>query len=114
MKANVSDLLKQIPGKVTEDWPMGEPFVEAFRHGSMSVELYVPKDIDTQTPHDRDELYFIYSGQGEFVIAGERHLFAPGMVFFVPAHIEHRFEKFSTDFAAWVVFWGPKGGESSK
>ena len=111
MKANVTDLLKQIPGKVTEDWPLGEPFVEAFRHGSMSVELYAPKDIDIQTPHDQDELYFIHSGQGEVVIAGERHLFAPGMAFFVPAHVDHRFENFTSDFAAWVVFWGPKGGE---
>lgn len=111
MKATLSDLLQQIPGKVTEDWPMGEPFAEAFRHGSMSVEVYAPKEIDVQTPHDQDELYFIHSGQGELVIAGERHLFAPGMVFFVPAHIEHRFENFTPDFAAWVVFWGPKGGE---
>jgi len=111
MKANLSDLLQRIPGKVTEDWPMGEPFTEAFRHGSMSVEVYAPKDIDVQTPHDQDELYFIHAGRGELVIAGERHLFAPGMVFFVPAHVEHRFENFTLDFVAWVVFWGPKGGE---
>ncbi|MCB1984118.1 MAG: cupin domain-containing protein [Nitrosomonas sp.] len=91
---------------------MGEPFVEALRHGSMSVELYAPKDTDVQTPHDQDELYFIHTGRGELIIAGERHLFEPGMVFFVPAHVEHRFENFSNDFAAWVVFWGPKGGES--
>ncbi|MCB1936510.1 MAG: cupin domain-containing protein [Nitrosomonas sp.] len=90
---------------------MGEPFAQAFRHGSMSVEVYAPREMDVQTPHDQDELYFIHSGQGELVIAGERHLFAPGMVFFVPAHVEHRFENFTSDFAAWVVFWGPKGGE---
>jgi hypothetical protein len=23
----------------------------------------------------------------------------------------HRFEEFSADFATWVMFWGPKGGE---
>ena len=23
----------------------------------------------------------------------------------------HRFEHFSSDFATWVVFWGPPGGE---
>jgi hypothetical protein len=33
------------------------------------------------------------------------------MVFFVAAHVEHRFEQFSPDFVTWVVFWGPKGGE---
>lgn len=111
MKATVSELLKRIPGQSTEEWPMGEPFVEALRHGSMSVELYAPKDIDIQTPHDQDELYFIHSGSGELVIAGERHQFVGGMVFFVPAYVEHRFENFSSDFVAWVVFWGQKGGE---
>ncbi|MCW5617923.1 MAG: cupin domain-containing protein [Nitrosomonas sp.] len=111
MKATLTELLERIPGKVTEEWPMGEPFVEAFRHGSMSVEVYAPKDTDIQTPHDQDELYFIHSGQGELVIAGERHRFEPGMVFFVAAHVEHRFEHFSSDFVTWVVFWGPKGGE---
>jgi mannose-6-phosphate isomerase-like protein (cupin superfamily) len=109
MKATVSDLLQRIPGKVTEEWPMGEPF--AFAHGSMSVELYAPRSTDIQTPHDQDELYFIHSGCGEFVMAGERHSFEAGTVFFVPAYVEHRFENFSDDFSTWVVFWGPKGGE---
>jgi len=31
---------------------------------------------------------------------------------FVAAGEEHRFEAFSDDFAAWVVFWGEKGGET--
>lgn len=113
MKATVADLLKRIPGNVTEEWSMGEPFALAFAHGSMSVELYAPRGTDTQTPHDQDELYFIHSGQGEFVVAGERHRFESGTVFFVPAHVEHRFENFSSDFSTWVVFWGPKGGEKS-
>ena len=111
MKATISDLMKRIPGKASAEWPMGEPFVQAFSHGSMSVEVYAPKGIDIQTPHDQDELYFIHSGDGEFVIAGGRQKFEAGTVFFVAAHVEHRFENFSPDFSTWVVFWGPKGGE---
>ena len=30
MKAIISDLMKRIPGKASEEWPMGEPFVQAF------------------------------------------------------------------------------------
>ena len=56
MKATLSDLMQRIPGKVSEEWPRGEPFVQAFAHGSMSVEVYAPKDTDIQTPHDKDEL----------------------------------------------------------
>lgn len=52
MKATLTELMQRIPGQVTEEWPMGEPFAEAFRHGSMSVEVYAPKDTDIQTPHD--------------------------------------------------------------
>jgi mannose-6-phosphate isomerase-like protein (cupin superfamily) len=111
MKATASELLEHIPGEATAEWPMGEPFVSAFAHGSMSVELYSPDGIDTQTPHEQDELYFIHSGHGEFVLAGERHNFEAGTTFFVPANVEHRFENFSSNFSTWVVFWGPKGGE---
>ena len=34
-----------------------------------------------------------------------------GEALFVPAGVEHRFEDFTDDFAAWVVFYGPEGGE---
>lgn len=35
-------------------------------------------------------------------------------VHFVAAGVEHRFEDFTADFATWVVFWGPKGGEQQE
>ena len=41
----------------------------------------------------------------------ERHGFAPGDMLFVPAGTVHRFEDFSDDFATWVIFYGPEGGE---
>jgi mannose-6-phosphate isomerase-like protein (cupin superfamily) len=111
MQASISELLQQLPGKVTEQWPIGERFITALSHGSMSVELYAPIDHDPQTPHPQDELYFIQSGQAELLIEGERHTCSAGMVFFVPAGAIHQFETFSADFTTWVVFWGPVGGE---
>jgi mannose-6-phosphate isomerase-like protein (cupin superfamily) len=51
------------------------------------------------------------TGQGQFRNGAERHPFGPGDVLFVPAQVEHRFEEFSDDFAAWVFFYGPEGGE---
>jgi mannose-6-phosphate isomerase-like protein (cupin superfamily) len=112
LKADVAELVRRLPGKVSAKWPQGERFVTAFAHGTMSVELYAPVGHDPQTPHAQDELYFIHAGRGEFVVADERHAFAPGTCFFVPAGVPHRFERFSPDFAAWVVFWGPRGGEA--
>jgi mannose-6-phosphate isomerase-like protein (cupin superfamily) len=87
-------------------------FVELFTHGTLSVEMYKPEYIDYQTPHDRDELYVIVSGTGEFINAGVRVQFSAGDVLFVPAGVEHRFENFTEDFATWVFFYGPVGGES--
>jgi uncharacterized protein YjlB len=45
------------------------------------------------------------------VRGGERVSVAPMDLLFVPAGMEHRFEAMSEDFATWVVFYGPAGGE---
>jgi uncharacterized RmlC-like cupin family protein len=34
-----------------------------------------------------------------------------GDVLFVRAGVKHKFENFSDDFATWVIFYGPEGGE---
>lgn len=86
-------------------------FITLLQHGSMRVEWYQPIKTDKQTPHRQDELYVIASGSGTFYNNGERTLFTTGDVLFVKAGNEHRFENFTTDFAAWVFFYGPDGGE---
>lgn len=111
MKASAAELLERLPGPATKQWPAGERFVEAFRHGSMSVELYAPVGSDPQAPHAQDELYFIHAGSGTFELDGVVHAFEAGDCFFVAAGVEHRFTQFTPGFAAWVVFWGPEGGE---
>lgn len=95
-------------------------------HGTMELRWFAPKAHDPQTPHDRDELYIVVSGTGVFMraiesspfddqalpVQGEdRVSFGPGDALFVPAGTVHRFEEFSADFATWVVFYGPEGGE---
>ena len=80
-------------------------------HGSMQLRHYAPRGPDLQTPHDRDELYVVASGRGTFFVGGQRVPFGPGDVLFVAASVEHRFEDFSDDFATWVMFYGPAGGE---
>jgi mannose-6-phosphate isomerase-like protein (cupin superfamily) len=81
------------------------------QHGTMKLRYYAPQGGDPQTPHDQDELYVVASGQGTFVVSGQRVPFGPSDVLFAPAGAEHRFEDFSDDFATWVVFDGPPGGE---
>ena len=63
-------------------------------------------------PHDKDEVYVVVSGSGWFRCGDQRVPFNPGDALFVPAHEMHRFEDFTADFATWVIFYGPTGGES--
>jgi len=90
-----------------------QPFRELFSHGSLGVEFYAPKGRDLQEPHTRDEIYVVASGSGYFLNGDSREKFEQGEVLFVPAGVPHRFENFSDDFATWVFFYGPEGGESA-
>jgi mannose-6-phosphate isomerase-like protein (cupin superfamily) len=97
-----------------ENLPAGDAgfrFYYGLRHGTMKVGLYAPRGSDKQTPHSQDELYIVISGNGEFVKNDSSKTFKPHDVIFVEAGAVHRFENFSEDFAAWVIFWGPQGGE---
>jgi mannose-6-phosphate isomerase-like protein (cupin superfamily) len=89
----------------------GRRYAEPLCHGTMRLGLYAPRKYDPQKPHEQDELYVVMCGSGTFVHGGARTPFGPGDVLFVGAGIEHRFEHFSDDFATWVIFWGPSGGE---
>ena len=87
-------------------------FINLFRHGTLEIEICKPDKVDLQHLHDKDEVYFIAIGSGLFEHNGQRAPFKPGDVFFVPAGDDHRFVEFTDDFATWVVFYGPKGGEA--
>jgi len=57
-------------------------------------------------------VYVVVSGHGEFTCGDRRTLFAAGDFLFIPAGMDHRFENLSEDFATWVIFYGPEGGEA--
>ena len=90
----------------------GKRFVEMYRHGTLTVEIYAPRGSDPQNPHTRDEVYVVVAGSGMFYDGKERRPFKAGDLIFVPAHVEHRFERFTDDLVVWVMFYGPEGGET--
>ena len=89
----------------------GDRSTELFTHGTLQVKLYAPRGTDPQTPHTRDEVYFVVSGAGLFWNGETTEPFGPGDVIFAAAGHPHRFEEFSDDLAVWVLFYGPEGGE---
>jgi mannose-6-phosphate isomerase-like protein (cupin superfamily) len=104
MKITLAETMAALP-------TAGQRYTDAARHGTMRLGMYAPRNSDDQKPHAQDELYVVVSGHGEFVCGKTRTNFESGDVLFAPAGIAHRFENFSTDFATWVVFYGPEGGE---
>lgn len=104
-RLTLGEALERLPG------PQGERSVALFEHGSLVVKLYAPRGSDPQTPHSQDEVYVVAQGSGDFVCSGARQAFVPNDVLFAAAGVEHRFENFPEDFAVWVFFYGPEGGE---
>jgi mannose-6-phosphate isomerase-like protein (cupin superfamily) len=91
----------------------GRTSSELFKHGSLVLRICKPDKVDLQTPHSRDEAYLVISGSGFFMNSGTRRPFQAGEFLFAAAGAEHRFEEFTDDFATWVIFYGPDGGEAA-
>jgi len=88
-----------------------KPFEVVLTHGTARIGVYAPRGSDPQQPHDQDEVYIVARGSGVFLNGTERRAFSSGDMLFVPAGVTHRFESCTDDFAVWVVFYGPQGGE---
>ena len=101
----LGDAMSRVP---TTD---GKRFEILFEHGTLSVEIYAPRDSDKQQRHTRDEVYFVAAGNGEYVCGDTRNEFGPTDLLFAAAGVEHRFENFTDNLAVWVLFYGPEGGE---
>ena len=91
----------------------GRQSAKIWARGSVELRFYQPRGVDTQTPHDRDELYFVVAGRGSYHCEDIHTRFEPGDMLFAPAGAEHRFTDFSDDMAIWVVFYGPIDGEAA-
>ena len=72
----------------------------------------MPIDIGSQQPHNRDEIYVVAKGAGEFFNGENTIKVQEGSFIFVPAGVDHRFLNFTKGFSVWVVFYGSEGGES--
>lgn len=106
-RLTVQDLAQRLPT------PEGKRFVVGLERGELLIELYQPRGHDPQQPHTRDEAYVVIEGQGDFVMGDERVPFGPGDFLFVPAGMPHRFENFGEILTAWVIFYGPEGGDAT-
>jgi mannose-6-phosphate isomerase-like protein (cupin superfamily) len=92
----------------------GNLFEKLFNDKNITIEIYKPEQEDLQAPHDRDELYMIISGRGDFRMNDEIIQFNAGDLLLAPQGVAHRFENFTEDFATWVIFYGPTKEETEE
>lgn len=115
MKISISDALARLPSAPTDQYPEGAPSATVLAHGSMQLKIFNPAlntgGRDRQQPHTQDELYLVHAGSATMEIGARQWPARAGDAFFVAAGESHRFDDPSPDFATWVVFYGPHGGE---
>jgi mannose-6-phosphate isomerase-like protein (cupin superfamily) len=83
-----------------------KPYLEFLKEDALSMGLYVlpAGGTDGQSPHTEDEVYYIVSGRGMFLHAGENVAVQAGSILYVAAHIEHRFHSITEDLSILVFF----------
>lgn len=97
-------------------WPLADldaanvasdgPFHVFLDEDTMSAELFqLPAGgVDTQTPHDLDELYYVISGRASFTADDDTRTVTGGETIYVRAHVPHRFHDIEQDLSVLVVF----------
>ena len=87
----------------------GDSYLQFVNEGSLSLGLYVlpAQSLDTQLPHDEDEIYYVIEGRGAIDVAGERRHVQSGSIVFVSRHVEHRFVEIEEDLSI-LVFFAPE------
>ncbi|MGK0261014.1 MAG: mannose-6-phosphate isomerase-like protein (cupin superfamily) [Candidatus Azotimanducaceae bacterium] len=81
-------------------------FTEFLNVDSMHCGLYfLPKGSkDMQSPHDEDEMYYVFQGSAKMRVANQEKVVKPGMLLYVKAAEEHSFFEIEEDMILLVIF----------
>jgi mannose-6-phosphate isomerase-like protein (cupin superfamily) len=76
---------------------------------AMSLGLFAvgPGHVDTQQPHEQDEVYLVVAGRAVLDVAGSRTPVAAGSIAYLPAGVPHRFLDITEDLRVVAVFSPP-------
>jgi mannose-6-phosphate isomerase-like protein (cupin superfamily) len=59
---------------------------------------------DDQTPHTKDEIYYIIKGKAKILVGAETYEVKKGSLVFVEAFKDHKFFDITSDLSVLVVF----------
>jgi mannose-6-phosphate isomerase-like protein (cupin superfamily) len=90
----------------------GDQWREFLRAGMFSAGVYrlAAGEVDRQTPHAEDEIYYVLAGRAELEVEGKRQAVEPGSIAFVAKLAEHRFVDITEDLELLVIFAPPETG----
>jgi mannose-6-phosphate isomerase-like protein (cupin superfamily) len=82
------------------------PWIEFLKVPSLSAGLYVlpTGGQDGQSPHGRDEVYYVVAGRAVLEVDGDRQSVKAGSVVYVKAEVDHRFVEIEEDLEVLVFF----------
>ena len=82
------------------------PWIEFLNVPSLSAGLYVlpTGGEDRQSPHGRDEVYYVVAGRAVLEVDGDRQSVKAGSVVYVRAEVDHRFVEIDEDLEVLVFF----------
>jgi mannose-6-phosphate isomerase-like protein (cupin superfamily) len=97
--ANAFDIVKETEVKK-------EKYGVFMRIPSISSGVYSLKkgENDDQTPHTKDEIYYIIKGKAKILVGAETYEVKEGSLVFVEAFKEHKFFDITSDLSVLVVF----------
>lgn len=87
----------------------GTSYFQFINEGSLSLGHYAlaAGTVDTQTPHDEDEVYYVVSGRAKIRVGDEERPVQPGTMVYVAAHVPHQFFDITEDLSI-LVFFAPE------
>ncbi|GAA2237027.1 cupin domain-containing protein [Streptomyces amakusaensis] len=85
-------------------------YLQFLRERNMSVGLYALEagELDTQRPHQQDEVYLVVSGRAAITVGLETTQVGRGSVIYVPAGVPHKFHHVTEALRVMVVFSPPE------
>ena len=89
----------------------GKAYVEFLRTKSLSAGVYVlpAGGVDSQTPHNQEEVYFVVSGRARFSNGVRDEVVKAGDILFLSAKEPHRFHEIGESLELLVLFAPPEG-----
>lgn len=106
-RVDIFEIAKQLAGE-QQRWQ------EVLRSEHLSVGVYRLRagEPDPQQPHLEDEVYYVIEGRAVLRVEESIHKVAPGVAVYVPAHVDHKFERIEEDLLLLVFFAPPETSAS--